>query len=100
MLSAAKLAAPSTAATVVVPASVAALAPVPAVIATVTSPVKPRTGFPHASHAATCTAGVSGTPAVPLLGCPPNTSCVAGPGVTVTATVCGSVSPATAALTV
>src|SRR2546425_3884645 len=50
MLSAAKLATPFTAATVVVPASVAPLAPVPAVIATVTLPVKLGTVFRSEEH--------------------------------------------------
>src|SRR2546422_11578811 len=81
MLSAAKLATPFTAATVVVPASVAPLAPVPAVIATVTLPVKPGTGFPAASCAISCTGGVSVAPAVALLGCAVKTSRVAAPGV-------------------
>src|SRR5437773_12154084 len=81
MLSDAKLATPLTAATVVVPASVAPLAPVPAVIATVTLPVKLGTVFPDASCAITCSSGVSAAPAVALRGWVVKTSRVAASGV-------------------
>ena len=58
------VATPFTAATVVVPESVAPLIPVPAAIATVTLPVKLVTGLPDASSAVTWSAGVMTAPAV------------------------------------
>src|SRR2546427_315005 len=62
-------------------------------IATVTVPRKPVAVFPSASCAVTCSAGVIAAPAVALLGCPLNTSCVATPGVTVNAALVAPVNP-------
>src|SRR2546427_232053 len=59
-----KVATPLTAATVVVPESVAPLIPVPAAIASVTFPVKLVTGVPDASSAVTWSAGAMTAPAV------------------------------------
>src|SRR2546423_1554444 len=50
-------------------------------MATVTFPVNPVAVLLLASRAVTCTAGVIVAPAVVLLGCTENTSCVAGPAV-------------------
>ena len=69
MLRPENVATPPTAATVRVPDKVAPGAPVPGVIAAVTLPVKPATVLPNASCAVICTAGVSGAPAVVLVGC-------------------------------
>src|SRR5437016_1237905 len=79
MLSPEKVATPATAAWVSVPASVPLLAFVP--IATVMSPVNPVAVLPLASWAVTSTAGVIAAPAVVVLGCTENTSCVAEPAV-------------------
>ena len=75
-----KLATPFTVTVLVVPPSV----PPPGLLpnAIVTVPVKPGTGFPTASTAVTCTAGVSGWPATVVVGCSVKRSCVAGPEVT------------------
>src|SRR6267378_7407709 len=80
MLRLEKVAAPFTAATLVVPAS----APPPgfAPNATVTLPTNPVAVFPNASCALTCTAGVIAAPASALLGCTVNTSCCAAAGET------------------
>src|SRR5947199_187757 len=74
MLRPENVATPPTAATVRVPDKVAPGAPVPGVIAAVTLPVKPATVLPNASCAVICTAGVSGAPAVVLVGVPLVTS--------------------------
>src|SRR2546422_334020 len=70
---------PATAAWVSVPASVPLLGFVP--IATVMFPVNPVAVLPPASWAVTSTAGVIAAPAVVVLGCTENTSCVAVPAV-------------------
>ena len=79
MLSPGKLATPATADTVLVPDKVPLLGFVP--IATVTFPVNPVAVLPLASWAVTSTAGVIAAPAVVVLGCTENTSCVAEPAV-------------------
>src|SRR2546425_523267 len=79
MLSPAKVAPPATAATVWVPDKVPVLGFVP--IATVMFPVNPVAVLPPASWAVTSTAGVIAAPAVVVLGCTENTSCVAVPAV-------------------
>src|SRR5438309_11102906 len=79
MLSPEKLATPATAATVLVPDKVPLLGFVP--IATVMFPVNPLAVLPLASWAVTSTAGVIAAPAVVVLGCTLNTSCVAVPAV-------------------
>src|SRR5437762_2481137 len=68
-----------TAATVFVPDKVPVLGFVP--IATVTFPVNPVAVLPFPSWAVTSTAGVIAAPAVVVLGCTLNTSCVAVPAV-------------------
>src|SRR6266699_2915208 len=73
----ANVATPALAPTVAVPASVPLPGFVP--IATVTFPVNPVAVLLLASSAVTCTAGVIVAPAVVLLGCTENTSCVAVP---------------------
>src|SRR5437870_12446009 len=85
------VATPLTAATVAVPDSVPPPGFVP--IATVTFPVNPVAVFPCPSWAVTWTAGVIAAPAVVLLGCPVNTSCVALPAVMLNAVDVGSVRP-------
>src|SRR5207244_101433 len=85
------VATPLTAATVAVPDSVPPPGFVP--IATVTFPVNPVAVFPCPSWAVTWTAGVIAAPAVVLLGCPVNTSCVALPAVMLNAVDVGSVKP-------
>src|SRR5438034_1079389 len=80
MLSVEKVATPATAAAVAVPERAPPAGFVP--IATVTAPLKPGTGFPRASRAVTCTAGVMAAPAVVLLGCVVKASWAADPGVT------------------
>src|SRR5438876_27188 len=79
MLAAENVATPATAATGPPPDSV----PPPALVprARVTGPVKPVAVLLLASSAVTCTAGVIVAPAVVLLGCTENTSCVAVPAV-------------------
>src|SRR5574341_598658 len=74
MLRSPKVATPATAATLVVP-----VRPVPLYNDTVTTPVKSVATAPNASSAATCTAGVMGTPTVVVDGCTVNASCVAAP---------------------
>src|SRR4029077_12565385 len=85
------VATPLTAATLVVPASV----PPPglAAIASATLPLNSVAGFPCASCAATCIAGVIAAPEVPLEGWPVNTSCAAAPGVMLNAALVLPVSP-------
>src|SRR5437762_14238959 len=79
MLAAENVATPPTAATGPPPDRV----PPPALVprARVTGPVKPVAVLPFASRAVTSTAGVIVAPAVVLLGCTENTSCVAVPAV-------------------
>src|SRR3989440_134210 len=79
MLSPGNVATPLTAACASVPASVPLLGFVP--IATVMFPVNPVAVLPPASWAVTSTAGVIAAPAVEVLGCTENTSCVAVPAV-------------------
>src|SRR3989441_1040702 len=76
-----KLATPPAAATVSVPDSVPPPGFVP--IATVIFPVNPVAVLPLPSSALTWTAGVIAAPAVVVVGCTENTSCVAAPAVTV-----------------
>src|SRR3989441_733693 len=76
-----KLATPPAAATVAVPDSVPPPGFVP--IATVIFPVNPVAVLPLPSSALTWTAGVIAAPAVVVVGCTENTSCVAAPAVTV-----------------
>src|SRR5437870_2472309 len=78
-LSPEKFAYPPLSACVSVPASVPLLGFVP--IATVMFPVNPVAVLPPASWAVTSTAGVIAAPAVEVLGCTENTSCVAVPAV-------------------
>src|SRR5438046_6014538 len=79
MLAAENVATPATAATGPPPDRV----PLPALVprARVTFPVNPVAVLLLASRAVTCTAGVIVAPAVVLLGCTENTSCVAVPAV-------------------
>src|SRR2546430_13868467 len=77
MLSPEKVATPLTAAWVSVPVSVPLLGFV--LIATVMFPVNPVAVLPLPSWAVTSTAGVIAAPAVEVLGCTVNTSCVAVP---------------------
>src|SRR5437667_12710263 len=79
MLRPENVATPATAATVFVPDKVPVLGFVP--IATVMFPVNPVAVLPLASWAVTSTAGVIAAPAVVVLGCTENTSCVAVPAV-------------------
>src|SRR2546422_6982510 len=79
MLSPAKVATRGPAAWVLVRDKVPALGFVP--IATVMFPVNPVAVLPPASWAVTSTAGVIAVPAVVVLGCTENTSCVAVPAV-------------------
>src|SRR5947199_10082720 len=66
---------PAPAATVAVPDRVPPPGLVPS--AAVTLPLNPVAVFPSASKAVTCTAGAIVTPAVVLVGCTLNTSCLA-----------------------
>src|SRR2546430_399328 len=79
MLSPANVATPATAATVLVPDKGPGLGFVP--FASVMFPVTPVAVLPPASWAVTSTAGVIAVPAVVVLGCTENTSCVAVPAV-------------------
>jgi len=63
------VATPATAATVVVPESVAPLVPLPALIVSVTFPVKLVTVWPEASRVVTSTEGAITVPALAALGC-------------------------------
>src|SRR5512135_938206 len=85
MLSVEKVATPATAATVVVPRSVAPLVPVPDAMATVTFPANEVTIFPDASCAVTCTAGVIAAPATVFTGGTVKATLVAVPTVTLNA---------------
>src|SRR2546427_12707933 len=79
MLGLETVALPPTAATVFVPDRVPVLGFVP--IATVTFAVNPLAVLPLPSWAVIWTAGVISAPAVVVLGCTENTSCVATPAV-------------------
>src|SRR6266513_2038821 len=79
MLSPENVATPPTAATVFVPDRVPVLGFVP--IATVTFAVNPLAVLPLPSWAVIWTAGVISAPAVVVIGCTENTSCVAVPAV-------------------
>src|SRR5436190_23588230 len=77
MLRVENVATPLAAATVVVPARAPPPGFVP--IAAVTLPLNPVAVLPCASWTVTCTAGVIAAPAVVLVGCTVNPSCLAGP---------------------
>jgi len=98
MLRVEKVATPLAAASVVVPDSVPLLGFVP--IATVTPAVKVGSVFPNASCAVIWTPGVIAAPAVVVLGCTVNTSCVAAPGVTLKGVLAAPLSPVALAVTV
>src|SRR5713101_360027 len=100
MLNVAKVATPPTAATVVVPASVAPGVPVPAAIATVTLPTKVGTRLPKASCALTCTAGVIVAAAGVVVGCTVNASTLAAAGVMLNAVLATAGSPLAVAVNV
>src|SRR5216683_3896491 len=90
-----KLATPATAATVVVPDSTAPAAPVPAVIANVTLPVKLDAVCPEASRAVTTIDGASAAPAVAGSGgCTVKNSCVPTDAMMLNGTLVAPVSPA------
>src|SRR5512146_2280937 len=97
MLRVLKDATPAIAATVLVPDRV----PVPGLVLmeTVTSPVKPGTGFPTASSAVTATVAI-GVPATVVVGCAVNTSLVAAPTETSNGAVVASLSPPAVAVNV
>ena len=98
MLRLGKLATPPTAVTLVVPASVPPAGLVP--IATVTVPAKPGTGFPSASRALTCTAGVIAAPAPVVVGATVNASWLAAPTAISNGVLAAAVSPVAAATSV
>src|SRR5713101_5262935 len=100
MLNVEKVATPPTAATVVVPASVAPGVPVPAAIATVTVPTKVGTRLPKASCALTCTGGVIVAPANVVVGCTVNANTLAAAGVTLNAALATGGSPVVEAVSV
>jgi hypothetical protein len=77
-----KVATPFTAVIVIVPDSVPPLGPEPSAI--VIEPLKLVETLPDASRAVTWTAGEIALPAVALLGCTVNASCVAGGATQVT----------------
>ena len=88
----AKVATPATAATVVVPPSVAPLGFTPN--PSVTFPVKPGTVLLNGSRAATTIGGEIATFSVPSVGIWMNASCVAAPGVTLKLPLLAVVAPA------
>src|ERR1041385_9131746 len=98
MLKFPNVATPFTAASVVVPDNVPPPGLAPS--ATVTFPVNPVAGFPCASCAVTCTAGVIAAPAAVVLGCTENTSCVAVPAVILNAALVAVENPLAAAVSV
>src|SRR6266849_6359374 len=100
MLNVEKVATPPTAATVVVPASVAPGVPVPTAIATVTLPTKVGTKLPKASCALTCTAGVIVAAAGVVVGCTVNASTLAAAGVMLNAALATAGSPLAVAVSV
>ncbi len=92
---------PATAATVVVPRSVAPLVPVPGASATVTLVVAALTVFPRPSWTVTRTAGASVAPAAVLLGgCTVKASRLAVPGLTAKVALVADVRPLAAAVKV
>src|SRR5215471_6056495 len=93
MLRSENVAAPDTAATVVVPESVAPAVPVPGVIATATFPVKLGTVLPPASCAVTVTAGANAVPAVVATGDTVKPSRIAEPRVTLNGALVAPVRP-------
>src|SRR5207247_3184545 len=97
MLSVEKVATPATAAAVVVHDGVARPVPVPAVIVSVTLPVKLVAVRPEASRAVTCTAGLMVAPAVVLVGCAVKISWVARVAVTSKGALVAPLGPAAAA---
>src|SRR6266516_1249235 len=98
MLAAENVATPATAATGPPPDSVPPPVLVP--MARVTLPVKPVAVLPFASRAVTSTAGVIVAPAVVLLGCTENTSCVAVPAVILNAVLVPVAGPVALAVSV
>src|SRR5436309_15656970 len=98
MLKLENVATPLTAATLIVPDSVALPGLTPN--ATVTVPVKSVATLPWASRAVTCTAGVSAAPAAPFGGCTVNASCVAAAADTVKGLLVALVGPEAAAVSV
>src|SRR5713101_3848563 len=100
MLNVEKAATPPTAATVVVPASVAPGVPVPAAIATATLPTKVGTRLPKASCALTCTGGVIVAPASVVVGCTVNANTLAAAGVMLNAVLATAGSPVAVAVNV
>src|SRR5712692_3982791 len=100
MLNVAKVATPLTAATVVVPASVAPGVPVPAAIATITLPTKAGTRLPPGSCALTCTAGVIIAPANVVVGGTVNANMLAAAGVMLNAVLTTAGSPLAVAVRV
>src|SRR5262249_31534505 len=96
-----KLATPATAGTVVVPESVAPGAPVPAVIASVTFPVKLDAVCPEASRAITTMVGESAVPAVAGSGgCTLKNNCVPTEAMMLNAALDAPLSPAADAVSV
>src|SRR6266849_2370363 len=95
-----KVATPFTAATAVVPPSVAPRVPVPAAIATVTLPTKVGTRLPKASCALTCTAGVIVAAAGVVVGCTVKASTLAAAGVMLNAVLATAGSPLAVAVNV
>src|SRR6266849_4214658 len=100
MLNVEKVATPLTAATAVVPTSVAPDVPVPAAIATVTVPTKVGTRLPKASCALTCTGGVIVAPARVVVGCTVNANTLAAAGVMLKAVLATAGSPVAVAVNV
>ena len=88
-----KVATPAVAATVSVPDSVAFAVPVPLVIASVTSSVKPAATLPWASRAVTAIDGLIDTPAVASLGSTVKSRSVAVPAVMSNVPLVAGVSP-------
>src|SRR5881628_3815682 len=98
MLRLENVATPLAAASVVVPDSVPLLGFVP--IATVTPAVKVGSVLSNASCAVTWTPGVIAAPAVVVLGCTVNISCVAAPGVMLNGVLVAPPSPVALAVSV
>src|SRR5205809_6689785 len=98
MLKLENVATPLTAATLIVPDSVALPGLTPS--ATVTVPVKSVATLPWASRAVTCTAGVSAAPAAPFGGCTVNARRVAGAAGTAKGWLVALVGPAAEAVSV
>src|SRR5512142_2069968 len=94
MLKVENVAAPDTAATVVVPESAAPAVPVPGVIATATFPVKLVTALPPGSSALTIIAGAIVVPAVVVAGDTVKPSRLAAPTATSNGALVAPVRPA------